>query len=202
MAARDFVGRADVVDRVLGLALGLPGSETRDSAAPGAENAQWGLCLTGPSGSGKSALLAHVLWRLAGGGGAATGRERAPLPADGEPLVLAHFSGATPRSPSVDGLLLGWCDELAESLGEASPLTEGAATEQLEEAFGEVRVQGRHAHREYAARLEVPQEVAQEVGATPVEAEGVHAEDGVEVAVGERQPQSTGPRRQPSLQTG
>ncbi len=50
-------------------------------------------------------------------------------------LVLSNFVGVTPRSQSVDRLLLRRCEELAEFLGEEPPVEEGASAEDLEQAF-------------------------------------------------------------------
>lgn len=111
MATRDFVGRQEIAGQLVASA-----------CSPVHEGAPWGVCVTGPAGSGKSALLAHVFREL-------------KLSKKPGGVVLAHFAGVTPRSQSVGGLLLRWCEELAEALGEASPVEEGASADELEEAF-------------------------------------------------------------------
>ena len=114
LAARDFVGREQIAAEMLALA-----------QSPAEEGGTWGGCVTGPSGSGKSALLGYVARNLQD----SIERDRAPM------LLLSHFTGVTPRSQSVDAMLIRWIGELAEFLGEPSPVEEGASADELEEAF-------------------------------------------------------------------
>jgi len=114
LAARDFVGREEITAELLTLA-----------RSPAEDGAPWAACVTGEAGSGKSALLAHVARELADEA-ERTGEEL---------LVLSHFVGVTPRSASVDSLLLRWVEELAEFLGAEPPVEEGASAEDLEQAF-------------------------------------------------------------------
>ncbi len=107
MTARDFVGREQITADLLEFARS---DDDRRFA-----------CVTGEAGSGKSALLAHF------------SRQLGEAPDD--LLILSHFVGVTPRSTSVDALLLRWIEELADFLGEESPVEEGASADDIEEAF-------------------------------------------------------------------
>lgn len=106
--ARDFVGRADVLREVASLAASSPG-ETK-----------WGLCITGDSGAGKSALWGTLRARLAELNGA---------------LVLAHAAGASQRSSSIESMLRRFIDELATHLGEPAILADDASDEDIDAAF-------------------------------------------------------------------
>jgi tetratricopeptide (TPR) repeat protein len=114
LAARDFVGRERIASEMLALA-----------RSPAADGGTWGGCVTGPSGSGKSALLGYVARNLQD----SIEHHGAPM------LLLSHFTGVTPRSQSVDAMLIRWIGELAEFLGEPSPVEERASADDLEEAF-------------------------------------------------------------------
>jgi len=69
--------------------------------SPAAQDASWGLCVTGESGSGKSSLFSFVY------------RELRARQAAGELVLLANAAGIHPRSGSVDSLLRRWIHELA-----------------------------------------------------------------------------------------
>jgi len=114
LVARDFVGREEMTADLLAPA-----------RFPAEEGVPWAACVTGEAGSGKSALLAHVARLLVDDAARS----------DEDLLVLSQFVGVTPRSVSVDGLLLRWCSELAEFVGEVTPVEEGAPAEDLEQAF-------------------------------------------------------------------
>lgn len=87
---RSFTGRADILERV--------------DQYIGSE-AQTPLVLTGPPGSGKSALMAQI---------AEHARKRLPAGS-----VIVRFIGATPDSANVRSLLEGLRQEIARALGEA-----------------------------------------------------------------------------------
>jgi len=108
---RGFVGRQDVTGRVCDLAI-----------SPVEEVPPWGFCITGESGSGKSALFAHLYRVLQGQQGI---------------LLLAHAAGISPRSGQVDAMLRRWTQELADSLGVADPLDDSSSGEEIEERFRE-----------------------------------------------------------------
>jgi len=105
---RDFVGREETIADLLRLA-----------SSSAAEGEQWGVCVVGASGSGKSSLFAQLCRLLA--------REDA--------LVLAHAAGISVRSSQVDSLLRRWTQELAEFLGVADPAEGITAREELEREF-------------------------------------------------------------------
>jgi len=107
---RGFVGRVEITQELCTLA-----------HSPAAEVLTWGACVTGESGSGKSALFAHLVRKLEG---------RDDL------FVLAHAAGISPRSTQVDAMLRRWIGELA--LGRADPLPETADAEEVERTFGEL----------------------------------------------------------------
>src|SRR5579883_830918 len=70
---------------------------------------EWGVCVTGEPGSGKSALACALYQELrqhARGTGA---------------IVLFHAAGVTPRGGYVDNVLHRWCGELAARLGLPDP---------------------------------------------------------------------------------
>lgn len=117
--ARDFAGRADLTDRLLALAR----SAVSDEAA-------WGACVTGTSGSGKSALFAHLCRQVA---------------ADPSVLLLAHAAGISPRGSHVDAMLRLWIGELSSFLQVERPLTDTATNEEVERVF--VSLLGRVAQR-------------------------------------------------------
>ncbi len=87
--ARDFVGRDTVLTRLEELA-----------ASPAQQGATWGLCLTGASGSGKSAVFGELHRRLK----------------QSNTFVLAHAAGASTRAQSVEDMLRRWIEELGVAL--------------------------------------------------------------------------------------
>ena len=95
---RHYVERPAVTDPALEHAIG-------DQTAK-----HWGLCLTGESGIGKSALFASLYREL-------KGRE-----SQGGLLVLAHAAGIFAGSDQVDRMLRRWVHELAVFLQIADPL--------------------------------------------------------------------------------
>jgi len=106
---REFIGRQQTVDDLLALA-----------ASPAAPDADWGACVSGEAGSGKSSLFGELAKRL---------RER------DDALVLAHAAGIGTRAGQIDILLRRWTEQLAESLGVADPAEGAKSREDLEKAF-------------------------------------------------------------------
>jgi tetratricopeptide (TPR) repeat protein len=106
--ARDFVGREPLLQRLAKHTTG------RD------DGAAWGVCLTGASGAGKSALFAELYRRL----------RKSDL------IVLAHSAAASVQAASIDGLLRRWVVELADALGVPADLPDDADAETVEKVFG------------------------------------------------------------------
>lgn len=104
---RDFVGRGEILKELATLALS-------DHSQPDA----WGVCLTGEAGSGKSAVFARLYRELSA-----------------RAFVLAHASGASPRSGSIDVMLRRWIDEMAATLGIAAGVFDDSHPEEIERAF-------------------------------------------------------------------
>ncbi len=116
-----FVGRAALVDRLVGLA-----------RSPSEEDRPWGACVRGIAGLGKSALFAHLSRAL--------GREDA--------LVLAHAAGTGVQSIRVDAMLRRWTLELAEALGlDTPPVTDQTPSRPLQEAFARLLRQAAEGRR-------------------------------------------------------
>src|SRR5262249_33562673 len=105
---RDFVGRGAILARLAAIA-----------TSPVQEGTSWGLCLTGSSGTGKSAIFGALKRRLA----------------TSDVFLLAHAAGASARSPSVDHILQGWVGELGTTLGTDPGLSERADIEAIETTF-------------------------------------------------------------------
>jgi tetratricopeptide (TPR) repeat protein len=106
---RDFIGREDIASDLLAL-VHSPNGPGRD----------WAACVTGPPGSGKSALFAHLYHRLE---------------ADPDVLLLAHAAGIGGRAAQVDGMLRRWIRELAAFLRIEDPLPEGVTAEDVDRTF-------------------------------------------------------------------
>ncbi len=119
--ARDFTGRESLLDRLVSLATG-PGRD------------QWGACVVGAAGSGKSSVAAETIRRLEGQAGI---------------VLLAHAAGISPESGRVDRVLHRWSGELAARLGDVPPPAEDAAGEDLHRAFAALL--GRMARRQRVA---------------------------------------------------
>jgi tetratricopeptide (TPR) repeat protein len=110
--SRDFVGREELLHRLVAFAA---------SPAPAGDTHKQGICLVGPSGSGKSAVFAKLFREL----------ERPDV------LLLGHAAGVSGPSVQVDAVLRRWISELAERLGTPDPAGDDAASrEELEQAFG------------------------------------------------------------------
>ena len=111
-----------------------PGPLTAGTAAP----LSWGLCFTGASGSGKSALFARLHHQLS----SPQAFHRSSTPAlhdpNPPPLLLSHAAGISPRAGLTDSMLRRWVGELAATLGEAAPaIPEDIKPEELERLFGQ-----------------------------------------------------------------
>jgi hypothetical protein len=118
---RGIIGRVLITQDLLTLATGESPVSPRPLAGEGSGG--WAACVTGESGSGKSALFAHLYRQL-------EGRD--------EVLVLAHAAGISPRSSQVDAMLRRWIGELARSLGGEDSLPETAKAEEVEQTFAEL----------------------------------------------------------------
>ena len=88
MGCRDFRGREVFLESVVSFAM-----------SPEAPDAKWGMCITGASGSGKSAVFSLLCRSL---------QEKA--------FVLSHAAGISARSTEVDSLLRRWIEELSRFL--------------------------------------------------------------------------------------
>lgn len=106
--ARDFVGRRDILAQLLGFATAASPTDTN-----------YGRCITGDPGSGKSALFSALYRRLV---------ER-------DAFLLAHAAGASIQAASVDAMLRRWSGELAKALGIDLHLPEHADPDTVEMTF-------------------------------------------------------------------
>lgn len=109
LGSRSFLGREDVQRELLVAA--------RDQAP---SYGRRGICLTGESGAGKSALFAKLATEL---------REIPDL------LVLANSAGIGVRSTSIDAILRRWVTELAATLREESPIDDESAPSEVCDSF-------------------------------------------------------------------
>jgi tetratricopeptide (TPR) repeat protein len=106
---RDFTGRTEIIEQLLALA-----------RSPVSEGAAWGACITGPSGSGKSALFAELYKRLE---------------IDHGVLLLGNAAGATLRGSFVHSMLSRWIREIARFLDIEDSLSATASVEEVEATF-------------------------------------------------------------------
>jgi tetratricopeptide (TPR) repeat protein len=106
--ARDFVGREAVIARLSDLC-----------HYPAEHDNQWGLCLTGEPGSGKSALFGALYRRLG----------------ESEVFLLAHASSASVAAASVDSMLRRWIGEIAAALHIDPCLAENADADTIDAVF-------------------------------------------------------------------
>ncbi|MBN1453170.1 MAG: tetratricopeptide repeat protein [Anaerolineales bacterium] len=107
-----FIGR----EALVGEALDLAASPTDDSSP-------WGLCFEGKTGSGKSALFAHLHHELS---------------QQKEMLLLSHAAGVSPRSGQTEWMLRRWIGELGDVLGETPDAPEDIRPEDLEKLFAQL----------------------------------------------------------------
>ena len=105
---RDFIGRGKILSQLENLA----SSATHDQAP-------WGLSLTAPAGSGKSAIFGEIRRRLKQQG----------------IFVLAHAAAAGARAASVDDMLRRWIWELGAALGTNPGLAENADPDTIDATF-------------------------------------------------------------------
>lgn len=104
---RGYVGRKTLLDGLVGFAM----SDMQPF--------EWGVCLTGAPGSGKSAVFGAFVGRLRKTG----------------VLVLAHAATASPRSTSIELMLRRWIEELAVDIGARTELRNDAAPDAIEREF-------------------------------------------------------------------
>lgn len=108
---RNFMGRGELLAHLTALAL-----------SPVEEGSDWGACVKGGPGSGKSAIFAALYRRLT---------EEAP----DNTLVLAHAIGSTPRAARLGDMLLRFIRQLAAALGRTPSVTEQSKPDEIEQAF-------------------------------------------------------------------
>jgi len=109
--SRGFVGRGELVDRLVGLARSASG-----------EGEPWGACVTGVSGAGKSALFAHLHRAL--------GQD--------DVILLAHAAGIGVPSIRVDAMLRRWTRELAGALKLDVPIGDASTSREVERSFAQL----------------------------------------------------------------
>jgi tetratricopeptide (TPR) repeat protein len=107
-SARDFTGRQAALAHIL-----------QHAASTTRAGINWGICVTGESGSGKSAIFGELRRRL-----------RAT-----NAFVLAHAAGASLRSVSVEAMLRRWIEELTGELGVDAGLAENADPDTIDATF-------------------------------------------------------------------
>lgn len=112
----DFTGRESILNELEQFATA---PDKADSLPGMATNTDWGRCLTGPAGAGKSAVFAQLYRRFQ----------------TGNQLMLAHAAGTSPRSSNIDDMLRAWIDELATKLNIENPLPDDAKPEDIEQQF-------------------------------------------------------------------
>ena len=88
--SRNFVGRENQLRQLTRIALSIE------------KTSEWGICVQGISGSGKSSLFAKLNRELES--------------EDSAGLILCHAAGITPRSSNLDAMIRRWTQELARFL--------------------------------------------------------------------------------------
>lgn len=116
--ARDFVGRQGILASLTNL---VSIAETSSTT--------WGACVTGDSGSGKSALFGELYHRLSGSG----------------VFLLTHAAGASVNAALVNSMLGRFIGELASALGTDPGLPDDADADTVDAAFA--RLLGQMAQR-------------------------------------------------------
>ena len=109
LRSRDFTGREESVQTLLTFA-----------RSPITDDPAWAACVSGPPGSGKSALFAKL---------------HKELESDFNVLLLSNAAGATIRGSNVDVMLRRWIADLAQFLDVKNPLTDKATIENVDLAF-------------------------------------------------------------------
>lgn len=109
--AQRFLGRAAIVEQLLGLA-----------CSPVGRGQPWGACVTGVSGAGKTALFAQLHRCL----------EQEDV------LLLSHAAGISARSIRVDPMLARWTSELARSLELEDPVVDRSPSAEVQQWFREL----------------------------------------------------------------
>lgn len=104
---RNFVGRVELIERLVGGAVG------GESGA---------VAVVGPPGSGKSALFAQ-LHRI--------------FERRGDAILLAHSAAVGPRGASVDAMVLRFIKEVAAGLGLSGELSADAGGDKIDRTFAE-----------------------------------------------------------------
>ncbi len=94
---RDFIGRADIIKTLM-----------KHVTSIALKDEKWGICITGRTGSGKSALFAYMHRMLE----------------SSDVLLLSHAAGISQQAGQVDAMLLRWTEELAQFLSIENPLAE------------------------------------------------------------------------------
>lgn len=108
---RGFIGRKSIVQRLFDHA----SSPVVDKTATQGKTIPRGLCITGKSGTGKSALFAHIIRRLQ----------------DRDAIVLSHAAGISSLAVQIDSMLERWTEELAGATGVKNPLSEKVSEETI-----------------------------------------------------------------------
>jgi tetratricopeptide (TPR) repeat protein len=108
LRSRDFTGRAALLDQLHGIATG-----------PVTDGEDWGACVNGLPGSGKSAIFAQLWKRLA----------------DEPVLLLGNAAGGTPSGSQPDAMLRRFIQELASFLKITNPLQNDASFDDADLTF-------------------------------------------------------------------
>lgn len=121
---RGFVGRQNLVSEALGV---VTSADTAIS--------EWGLCFTGETGSGKSALFARLHRAL-------TLLQHTPqAKAAGGVMLLTHVAGISPRAGQTEWMLRRWIGELGMALDETPVVPDDIKPEDLEHLFAQLLTQ-------------------------------------------------------------
>lgn len=122
LRGRDFVGRGELLSQLQEIALA---EVPADSAFAIPSGIEWGACVTGVAGLGKSALFCELARRLR---------------RDGSIVLLTNAAGATPRGSHVEAMLERFIQELSDALGIAMPPIQHADTGSVEATFASLLV--------------------------------------------------------------
>lgn len=114
---RGFAGRTAVIEDLVEFALSPPPVGT---SSLGSLTWQWGACISGVPGSGKSSLIAELYARLN---------------IENSVLLLANATANTPRGREPESALRRFIGELADAAGEVNPIKSNETYEELETTF-------------------------------------------------------------------